>query len=477
MSSGAAAVAASAASSLLFPPRGSSSASSRRQRAATALAPYLASSRRHRWAAATLAVAALASVLGTTAYCYYYLHSSSSTSSSAAPPAPTAPDSAALPNSHQQPPQTSTDIDSAAVEATAPSLANTVVAAARSLFSGSSVVVTISMKNIIVWNPSPDPATPNHAFRESALPYLQSLVKLQNPRIQIHLITVVSSDEEEVQIRELLKASGLYADGLDERRVLFCGTEEGKAHLVRHIEPAVHVDQNDEVIERLAPYVKRLVRVRRTVIGSPQLGGVRAAPAAARTASAPGSTTAAASSARTSHESLQQQHEDMHTHPHAHQHNPLLSHHLHHHPHTPSPLATSRRLSSAAGGSPSSNASSASLARTPTLTKLDGVANDPTSSETLYRPATPSPPNHSNILIPLQQSSPPHPSPLALHARHPSAGSAKDMLLTATSEVGGGGQQYAEGDSPAQRLARRFPNVEFVECFAQAKIETPYAKA
>ncbi|KAJ3149545.1 hypothetical protein HDU89_003596 [Geranomyces variabilis] len=475
MSSGAAAAASAAAASLLLPPRGSSSlSSSRRHRASTALAPYLASSRRHRWAAATLAVAALASVLGTTAYCYYYLNSS-------APPAPTAPGSTTLPNSHQQPPQTSTDNDSAAaaaVEAAAPSLANTVVAAARSLFSGSSVVVTISMKNIIVWNPSPDPATPNHAFRESALPYLQSLVKSQNPRIQIHLITVVSSDEEEAQIRELLKASGLYADGLDERRVLFCGTEEGKAHLVRHIEPAVHVDQDDEVIERLAPYVKRLVRVRRTVIGSPQLGGVRAAPAAARTASAPGSTTAAASSARTSHDSLQQQHEGMlHTHPHPHHHNPLLSHHLHHHPHTPSPLATSRRLSSASGGPPSSNASSASLARTPTLTKLDGVANDPTSSETLYRPATPSPPNNISVIIPMQQSSPPHPSPLALHARHPSAGSAKDVLLMAASEVGGGGQKYAEGDSPAQRLARRFPNVEFVECFAQARIETPYAKA
>ncbi|KAJ3184585.1 hypothetical protein HDU87_003986 [Geranomyces variabilis] len=459
----------SAASSLLLPPR-----ASRRHRASTALAPYLAS-RHHRWAAATLAVAALASVLGTTAY-YYYLHSSSSSSSSSSststPPAPT-PGPTTLPNQQHQPPQTSINESTAA-----PGLANTVVAAARSLFSGSSVVVTISMKNIIVWNPSPDPATPNHAFRESALPYLQSLVKSQNPRIQIHLITVVSSDEEEAQIRELLKASGLYADGLDERRVLFCGTEEGKAHLVRHIEPAVHVDQNDEVIERLAPYVKRLVRVRRTVIGSPRLGGVGAAPAAARTASAPGSTTTvAASSARASHESLQLQHHDvLHAHPHPVHHNPLLSHHLHHHPPTPSPLATSRRSSSAAGGPPSSNASSASLARTPTLTKLDGIPNDPTSSETLYRPATPSPPNSSNIIIPAQQSSPPHPSPLALHARHPSSSSAKDVLLTA-GEAGGGLQTHAEGDSPAQRLARRFPNVEFVECFAQARIETPYTRA
>ncbi|KAI8915449.1 hypothetical protein DFJ77DRAFT_430349, partial [Powellomyces hirtus] len=104
---------------------------------------------------------------------------------------------------------------------------------------------------VIVWNPSPDPTTPNHAFRESALPYLQHLVSHSKPRFQIHLITVVSSDEEEAQIRSLLASTTLYADGLDERRVLYCATEEGKAHLVRHIEPHVHVDENDDVIERL----------------------------------------------------------------------------------------------------------------------------------------------------------------------------------------------------------------------------------
>ncbi|KAI8820418.1 uncharacterized protein EV422DRAFT_69684 [Fimicolochytrium jonesii] len=127
-------------------------------------------------------------------------------------------------------------------------------------------VMTISMKNIVVWNPSPDPTTPIYAFRESALPFLTSLVS--NPRNQIHLIMVVTSDEEEAQVRSLLLSSNLYNLGLDPRRVVFCSTEEGKGHIVRHIEPSVHVESNDDVITKLAPFVQRIVRVKKKVVAA-----------------------------------------------------------------------------------------------------------------------------------------------------------------------------------------------------------------
>ncbi|KAJ3256180.1 hypothetical protein HK104_007104 [Borealophlyctis nickersoniae] len=119
------------------------------------------------------------------------------------------------------------------------------------------------MKNIILWNPSPDPENPNHAFLESTLPFLTSLVS--SPNYTITLIMVVSSDQEEEQIRSLLLSSGLYTHGLDPRRVVFCETEEGKASIVRCVDPACHVESDDAVIKKVAPYVGTIVRVKRGV--------------------------------------------------------------------------------------------------------------------------------------------------------------------------------------------------------------------
>ncbi|KAJ3183722.1 hypothetical protein HDU85_002151 [Gaertneriomyces sp. JEL0708] len=124
-------------------------------------------------------------------------------------------------------------------------------------------VLTMSLKNIVLWNPSPDPQNPNHAFRESALPFMHSLVS--SGLYEVYLIAVVNSDLEERQIQRLLHSSGLYASGLDPRRVLFCSTEEGKGHIVRHIEPRIHVESNDTVIRKLSPHVDKIIRVKRSM--------------------------------------------------------------------------------------------------------------------------------------------------------------------------------------------------------------------
>ncbi|TPX47634.1 hypothetical protein SeMB42_g00418 [Synchytrium endobioticum] len=125
-------------------------------------------------------------------------------------------------------------------------------------------LVTISAKNIIFWNPSKDPEHPNYAFLEGAIPTLSSI--LQSDHYDIHIIIVVESDLEVSQITNLMNSSGLAAAGLDSRRVLFCATEEGKSHIIRHIEPAIHIDSNDDVISRLAPFVNRIVRVRQSKV-------------------------------------------------------------------------------------------------------------------------------------------------------------------------------------------------------------------
>ncbi|KAI8806742.1 hypothetical protein BJ742DRAFT_350440 [Cladochytrium replicatum] len=138
-------------------------------------------------------------------------------------------------------------------------------------------VLTISVKNIILWNPSPDPRNPNYAFNEALLPYLQKLYASQ--LYDIYLITVVSSDKEEEQITELLSSStsGLVSNGLDPRKILFCETEEGKSHIVRHIEPHIHVESMDAALLKLVGHVPKLIRILRPTSSrssSPKLGPV-----------------------------------------------------------------------------------------------------------------------------------------------------------------------------------------------------------
>ncbi|KAJ1557617.1 hypothetical protein HK405_015573, partial [Cladochytrium tenue] len=158
---------------------------------------------------------------------------------------------------------------------------------------------------VLMWNPSPDPAHPNFAFTESAIPYLHALVS--SPRYVVHLVAVVSSDREQAQIRALLARSGLLGGsaanggaggaGLDSRRVLFCDTETGKAVMVRHIAPHTHVDADADGAAAVAPHVKRVVLVTRPAAEASTLPRRPGSPEAPSLASASNSSiTSAASS-------------------------------------------------------------------------------------------------------------------------------------------------------------------------------------
>eukprot|EP00842_Homolaphlyctis_polyrhiza_P001462 jgi/Hompol1/2316/HPOL_002201-RA len=125
------------------------------------------------------------------------------------------------------------------------------------------------MLQLLLWNPSPDPKEPNFAFRESMLAGLVALLKQGN--YQVTLITLVRSDEEEAQVRALLTASGLLQTpaqhhspvSIDPRRVLFCETQEGVAHMVRHIAPDVHVDVVASRVKTLAQWIPNVVFMRK----------------------------------------------------------------------------------------------------------------------------------------------------------------------------------------------------------------------
>jgi hypothetical protein len=88
--------------------------------------------------------------------------------------------------------------------------------------------------------------------------YLQSLL---DHHYDIYLISVVSSTEEEENIRSLIQVSGWLKHGLDSSKILFCSTEQGKVHMVRHVDPSLHMDWNPEVLIELSPFIPLLFAV------------------------------------------------------------------------------------------------------------------------------------------------------------------------------------------------------------------------
>jgi len=131
-------------------------------------------------------------------------------------------------------------------------------------------LLTISLDKIVLWNPSQDPAVPNYAFVESVVPQLRQLCE----RYDIYLIATVSNPKEQAQIEHLIFTSDLARrNQLDIRKVVFCQTPEGRSHIVRHIEPHIHVDSEADVVNLLRLSISRLILVlsNRSPTSSPAL--------------------------------------------------------------------------------------------------------------------------------------------------------------------------------------------------------------
>lgn len=116
-----------------------------------------------------------------------------------------------------------------------------------------------------LWNPSSDVDTPNHAFRENAAALLTQLSYIYD----IYIIVHVNSEEERESIKVLLENAGLFTSNqeLDNRKVIFCQEEEGKIHIIRHIEPFIHIeggwekDDGEDIVKKLRPFVHKIVWV------------------------------------------------------------------------------------------------------------------------------------------------------------------------------------------------------------------------
>ncbi|KAG1452112.1 hypothetical protein G6F46_002676 [Rhizopus delemar] len=112
--------------------------------------------------------------------------------------------------------------------------------------------MTISLKNTVLWNPSRDVNTPNHAFHENTIP----LLVRWSSAFDIYVIAHTTTPQDKHQIETLLNNSNLF-NFIDSRKVLYCSSEQGKLHLIKQIEPSVHIEggweleDGSDIVQRL----------------------------------------------------------------------------------------------------------------------------------------------------------------------------------------------------------------------------------
>ncbi|KAG1051202.1 hypothetical protein G6F46_006601 [Rhizopus delemar] len=122
--------------------------------------------------------------------------------------------------------------------------------------------MTISLKNTVLWNPSSDISM--YAFHENVL---QLIIRLTYA-YDIYIIIHINSVKERDRIQFLLENTqgGLFTGGyMDQRKIIYCSEEEGKVHIIRHIEPVIHIeggweeDDGEKIVKRLQPFIKKIV--------------------------------------------------------------------------------------------------------------------------------------------------------------------------------------------------------------------------
>lgn len=113
----------------------------------------------------------------------------------------------------------------------------------------------------MLWNPSPDLDTPIYGFKENSIQLLTRLSYLYDIYIIIH----VNSAEEKQNIQHLIDNAATLKEHIDCRKIIYCSEEEGKIHIIRHIEPFIHIeggwekDDGEEIVKKLKPFVNKII--------------------------------------------------------------------------------------------------------------------------------------------------------------------------------------------------------------------------
>jgi hypothetical protein len=127
--------------------------------------------------------------------------------------------------------------------------------------------MTISLRNVILWNPSPDPTAPTLGFLQNAVTLLRYFAE----KYDLYLVMSVKTHEERTEVMRLLRDAQLIrsvddtsedAPGkarIDEHKVLFCETEAGTTHIIRHLSPNIHVESDFKTVQDVRTFVGQVI--------------------------------------------------------------------------------------------------------------------------------------------------------------------------------------------------------------------------
>lgn len=89
-------------------------------------------------------------------------------------------------------------------------------------------------------------------------------------QFDVYVVIRVESDEVEKAVRAAIRQAKLHDDGgLDERKILFCETVDGRVSIARQIEPQLHIDEAEHVVRALQRFIKYVALVSEESSGAP----------------------------------------------------------------------------------------------------------------------------------------------------------------------------------------------------------------
>lgn len=100
-----------------------------------------------------------------------------------------------------------------------------------------------------------------YGFAENSTQLLTRL----NYTYDIYVIVHVNSTDQKQNIQQLLDNAKVFKEHIDSRKIIYCSNEEGKIHIIRHIEPFIHVeggwekDDGEDMVKKLKPFVNKII--------------------------------------------------------------------------------------------------------------------------------------------------------------------------------------------------------------------------
>eukprot|EP00405_Crypthecodinium_cohnii_P007415 CAMPEP_0206424934 /NCGR_PEP_ID=MMETSP0324_2-20121206/3506_1 /ASSEMBLY_ACC=CAM_ASM_000836 /TAXON_ID=2866 /ORGANISM="Crypthecodinium cohnii, Strain Seligo" /LENGTH=189 /DNA_ID=CAMNT_0053889649 /DNA_START=14 /DNA_END=580 /DNA_ORIENTATION=- len=97
-------------------------------------------------------------------------------------------------------------------------------------------------------------SAPTQELQEAAIAPLLTLCETS----ELFTIALAQTDADEDRVRSVLESCGVYSKGLRHHRVMFSSTPEGRASMVRQLQPALHIESDVNVATALSGKIPSL---------------------------------------------------------------------------------------------------------------------------------------------------------------------------------------------------------------------------